>query len=57
MNGVILQMLEFFGIASIPTDFPTFIYWLCSLCAGLEFVQFTVGICFNFIKKVSEVQK
>ncbi len=57
MSGVIFQMLDFFGISSVPTDFPTFMYWLCSLCAGLEFIRFTVGICFSFVRQISEVRR
>ncbi len=52
MQDIIRPMLELFGIAEIPTDFATFIYWLCSLLAGLEFAKFSVGICFSFVKEM-----
>lgn len=48
MHSVIDQMLEMFGIVEIPTSFPEFMYWLCSLIAGIVFLKFCVAICFNF---------
>lgn len=57
MNNVITSMLEFFGINSVPVDFQTFIFWFCSLLAGVEFCKFCVGSVFNFIKHMLEVSK
>ncbi len=50
METVITSLLDFFGISAVPTDFPTFIHWLCSLLAGLYFVKFTMVSVFSFIK-------
>lgn len=57
MNNVIAQMLEFFGIVTVPTDFPAFCYWFCSLMAGINFCKFAVGTCFNFVERMNEVRK
>lgn len=57
MQNVISEMLTLFGIDVIPTDFPSFMYWLCSLVAGLTFLKFCVGICFNFISRMCEVRR
>lgn len=53
MNSIITEMLTLFGIDTIPTDFPSFMYWLCSLLAGIAFLKFSVGICFNFVREMT----
>lgn len=55
MNDVITSMLDLFGVNVVPTDFPTFIFWLCSLLAGIEFLRFCVGTAFSFLNKSMEV--
>lgn len=55
MNNVINEMLSFFGINTVPTDFPTFIYWIFSLVFGLYFVKFSVSIVFEFVKSMARI--
>ncbi len=57
MHDVISEMLNLFGISIIPTDFPSFMVWLCSLIAGVLFVKFTVGVSLSFARKALEVSK
>ena len=57
MNGVIAELMQFFGISYVPTDFSTFMYWLVSLIAGLYFVRVVLFTVFEFIKSMKEVMK
>lgn len=50
MENVITSLLDFLGITAIPTDFPTFLYWLCSLMAGLYFMKVCIVSVFSFMK-------
>jgi len=53
MSDVITSMLQFFGIAEIPSTMPDLLYWLCSLVAGVYFVKSVLSICFGFVKNVN----
>lgn len=53
MENVITSLLDFLGIATIPTDFPEFMYWLCSLLAGLYFMKICIVSVFSFIKTIN----
>lgn len=57
MTDVIADMLGLFGILEVPTDFPTFMYWFCSLCAGIWFVRMCIGTVFGFVRDISEVRR
>ena len=57
MSGVISSMLELFEIDAIPTDFPSFMYWLCSLVAGVAFLKFSVCVVFKFVRETMGVAK
>ena len=57
MNGVIAELMQFFGISYVPTDFATFMFWLVSLIAGLYFVRVVLFTVFEFIKSMKEVTK
>lgn len=50
MENVTSALLDFFGIATVPTDFPSFMFWLCSLIAGLCFVKMVLVSVFGMIR-------
>lgn len=57
MQDIISSLLEFFGVNTIPTDFPSFIYWFCSLVAGLIFVRMILLSTFGMINDVKGASK
>lgn len=57
MNNVIAELLQFFGISNVPTDFASFMYWLVSLIAGLYFVRVVLFSVFGFIKSMKEMNR
>ena len=58
MTDIITGFVETFGInANIPTDFPSFIYWLCTVVATLLFVKIILGTIFGNYYKIYEVTR
>lgn len=56
MTDIIKGFIETFGIGqNIPTDFPSFIYWLCTVVAALLFVKIILGTIFGLYYKIYEV--
>ena len=57
MQSIIDGLIQTFGIGEIPTDFPSFIHWLCVVVAALIFVQIILGTVFCIYSKALEVNK
>lgn len=57
MEGIISQMMEYFGMTTIPTSFSEFMYMFLGLCFGIRFVEFVVYTTFGFVKNMSEVTR
>ena len=56
MNGLMQEFLITFGIDSPPpTDFPSFIYWLCTVIATVIFIKIVLQTVFGLYKQVREV--
>lgn len=52
MTDVISSMLELFGISTVPSTIPEFLYWFCSLAAGVIFIKSLVAIIFGFVRNI-----
>lgn len=55
MTGIIADILDFLGVNYIPTDFPGFMVWFCSLLAGLWFIKFVLNVTFGFVYKALRI--
>lgn len=55
MSNIITELLDFLGVNYVPTDFPGFIFWFCSLLAGLWFIKFVLTVTFGFVYKTMRI--
>lgn len=57
MSDIVSQMMEFFGMVEIPTDFATFMYYFLGMCFGIRFVEFCVYTCFGFVERINGARR
>lgn len=57
MNGLMQSFLEFVGVTEIPTDFPSFMFFVCTLTATLYFIEMIFRFIGSLNRQVREVSK
>ena len=55
--NITAEFLDLFGINTIPTDFPSFITWFCSLVAALLFVRVIFVFIHGLYKELGRMNR
>lgn len=54
MYSLINDMLNFFGLATMPDSFATFLPWFVSVLIGVELVLYVMDMLFYTIRHVTK---
>lgn len=54
MYSLINDLLNFFGLATMPDSFATFLPWFVSVLIGIELVLYVLDMLFYTIRQINK---
>ena len=54
MFGLINDLLNYFGVAAVPSSFSDFIVWFVSVLIGMELVLYVLDMVFYTIRQLTK---